>query len=505
MMKYYRPFLLLLALLASNSCGKDFGDLNVDPNNPQTVPSEVLLTSAEKTLADNLSIYAPFGDILAQSWAANNYTDASRYLIDAGYLNAWFSSLYAGALEDLADLQKVVVKHPGLNAAEDKNRIAIAKVLQTYTFQVLTDCFGPVPYSVALKGADNPAPKYDSQRDIYIGLLRDLHEAIGQMDESAGSFGAADVIYNGDVAKWKRFAHWLLLRVALRISDVEPDLARAEVEAAATGAIGNIGDNACFQFLAGTPNNCPFNKQRNERGDADWGLSNILIDKTLNPLNDPRRAVFADERVKGGGYFGRPYGQENGEAASQPPDLYSQPSGATIVREGRSDFKQNDVLRPDAKACLMSYAEVCFILAEASQRGWNVPDPAPVWYDRGITASMNEWGIHDQTIIDAYLAQDEVKYDPSPDGWKQKLGVQKWLALYMQGLQGWIEWRRLDFQKLEPPVAGSLGGPDIQIAPLRLFYPSNEQGLNSEHYQEAVQTLLGGPDKLSTRVWWDVQ
>lgn len=508
-----KNILLLAFLLTAAACGKDFGNLNVDPNNPLTVPAEVLLTSAEKNLADNLSPFVSdaqaIGDLLAQTWAKNNYTFFTRYGFDGSVSNIWFSNLYAGALKDLTEIQIIIAQHPGLDPAQDKNRIAIAKILRAYTFQILTDCYGPVPYSAALQGGADRAPRYDRQKDIYLGLLGELHEAIALIDENAGSYGGADIVYGGAGDKWKKFAHWLVLRVAMRMADTELGAtARQEVESAAAfianGASGNA-DNAYFRFLAAQPNNSPFNKQRVERGDADLGLSNILIDKTLKPLNDPRLPVFADERLAGGGYFGRPYGQNDANAAADAIENYALPSGAAVIREGRTNFKAADVLRPDAPARFMNYAEVCFILAEACARGWNVNGSAAEWYEKGIRASMEEWGIP-ETAVDAYLAQPGVAYGAAPGGWQQKIGIQKWLALFMQGFQEWIEWRRLDFDKLERPVDDPLGDfPLNGIAPLRLPYPTTEQGLNGAHYRDAVDQLLGGPDKMSTRVWWDVQ
>lgn len=506
-MKNIKPLLLSAFLLLTMSCGKDFGDLNVDPNNPQLVPPEALLTASEKALADNLGFYGLTpADVLAQTWAQNNYTGFSRYGIDPGFLNVWFAQMYAGALEDLADLQKVVAEHPSLDAAADQNKIAIAKILQAYSFQIVTDVFGPVPYTDALQGSRNRTPKYDSQKDIYLGLINNLHEAISMLDESAGSFETGDILYGGDVAKWKKFAHALLLRVALRMSDVPEvaGLAQTEVEAAAAAAFTGNEDSANFHFLGSPPNNLPLNQQRIERGDADLGLSNILIDSTLKPLNDPRLPKFADTN-ESGDYAGRPYGQTDQHAAGDPIGNYSQPSGAAVVRAGATNFQPTDVLRPDAVACFMGYAEVCFILAEAKERGWNVSGTAAGWYDAGITASMNEWGITDGGVISAYLLQTGVQYDSVPGGWRQKIGVQKWLALFMQGVQGWTEWRRLDFDKLRYPVDDPLGDfPDNLKAPLRIPYPSNEQGVNGANYTAAIG-LLGGPDKLSTRVWWDIQ
>jgi hypothetical protein len=118
---------------------------------------------------------------------------------------------------------------------------------------------------------------------------------------------------------------------------------------------------------------------------------------------------------------------------------------------------------------------------------------------------MQEWGVADDNVVANYLAQPEVNYATAPGGWKQKIGVQKWLALYMQGVQGWSEWRRLDFEKLEAPADGALGDTGPYVAPMRLSYPQSEQTHNAAAYFQAVADLLGGPDALYTRVWWDVE
>lgn len=245
------------------------------------------------------------------------------------------------------------------------------------------------------------------------------------------------------------------------------------------------------------------NQQRIERGDADYGLPSVLIDNTLLPLNDPRLPVFADERVNGGGYAGRPYGQSSANVASESPDLYSQPSGASAVR-GERGFNFMDVLKSDAIGRFMSYAEVCFILAEAVERGWSVPGTAAGWYEKGIRASLEEWAITDAAVQDACLNQPAVAYATAEGDWKQKIGVQKWVALFLNGIQGWSEWRRLDFEKLEPCVDGPIFDVGDKPVPVRLAYPTNEQSQNNTNYQVALN-LLSGADKLTTRLWWDVK
>ena len=497
-MKHIKYLIVTIFLLSALSCGKNFGDLNTDPNNPSQVPAEYLLTNAQKAFA-NQNAGLSNGSIWGQYWALNNYTDISRYSYYTDF--SWY---YAEILEDLREIRRLVSESPDATSARSKNQLAAVKIFEAAVFHELTDLYGPVPYSEALQADRNRTPQYDSQQAIYQGLLRDLKAAAAQIDESAGSFGAGDVIYGGDMAKWKAYGQSLRLRIAMRMADVDATAAKAEVEDAAAGAFSGNDQNAAFRYRTGQPNNHPLNQFRVERGDADWGMSDVLIDKTLLPLNDPRLPAFADEKVLGGGYKGRPFGQDNGNAAGESPDLYSQPSGAAVIRTGAGEFKPTDVLAPDGLSRFMSYAEVCFILAEARERNWNVPGTAAGWYHAGIAASLEEWGVTDPAIITIYISQTAVNYATAPGDWKQKIGVQKWIALFTQGIQGWCEWRRLDFEKLEIPEDGVLYDVGDKVAPVRLIYPTDEQTQNQAGYQQGVQ-LLGGPDRLFTRVWWDVE
>lgn len=503
-MKNLKYSLVALGLLIAVSCGKDFGDLNVDPNNPSSVPVEFLLTSAEKFIADDTWdewMNARFGLLVSEYWAQNNYTDESRWNFRTGVVNDYWGYYYSRALSDLNEIIELNNASTAAGTAKATNQNAVAQILKVYVFHHMTDIWGPIPYSEALAGSEIRTPKYDSQKDVYTGLDRDLQNAIADIDEDEESFGSADIIYGGDMAKWKKFANSLRLRIGMRMSDVESGTAKGIVEQAAAGAFASNDDNAFFTYIGGQPNNNPLNQDRIERGNADFCISNVLIDNTLKPLNDPRLEAFVDERVTGGGYFGRPFGQTPGVAASEPPEDYSQPSGALAVQNS-GGFKPYDVLAPSAPMKLMNYAEVCFIFAEAKERGWNVPGTAEEWYNAGIAASLQEWGVEGGGA--AYLAQADVAYATAPGDWKQKIGVQKWIALYMIGVQGWAEWRRLDFVKLEAPVGGAVGDVGSNVAPVRLTYPTNEQTQNATGYQSGV-SALGGADKLSTRLWWDVQ
>lgn len=501
--------ILLLFGLGLMACGDQFGDINADPDDPAAVPVEFLLVSAQRALADDVwdeSMNGRFGLLAAQYWAQNNFTEESRYLFRDEMIDRYYSGYYLGALRDLEEVKSLVRngEEYALGLPSAGNKLAVAEILQCWLFHFMTDIWGPIPYSEALKGSEIPSPRYDSQRDIYLSLLGRLEKAKAGIEETASGFGGADLVYGGDMAAWKKFASALILRVAMRMSDAEPALAQTAVETSWEDAFSGNGDNAYFNYLETAPDQNPLYIDRLARGDADFCASDILADKTLLALNDPRTMVFLDARANGGGFGGRPFGQSSATAAGEPPALYSQPCGAQAVL-GQADFKATDALAPGARMTFMNYAEVCFILAEALERGWNVGGTAAEWYDAGVAASMQEWGITDDNLVEFYLTQTDVHYATAPGGWKQKIGVQKWLALYMQGVQGWSEWRRLDFEKLEAPADGALGDTGPYIAPMRLTYPQSEQSRNPEQYFEAVGELLGGPDALYTRVWWDVE
>ena len=505
----YKYLVLALFMFGAVSCGDNFGDINIDPNNPSVVPAEYLLTSAQNAMADDTWdewMNGRFGLLVSQYWSQNNYTDESRYTFRQGTINNYWGYYYDRTLRDLEEVKNLVKAGDdyALGLASAYNKIAVAEILECWMYQFMTDTWGPLPYTEALMGSEIRTPKYDSQKDIYLSLLSRLEKAKADIDEGAGGFDAADIIYGGDMGLWRKFASSLILRVAMRMSDVESSTAQTAVQGSYADAFSSNDDNAYFSYLSDAPNNNPLNQDRIERGNADFCLSNILVDKALGSRNDPRVEAFADPAVNSGEYVGRPYGQSSANAASEAPEDYSQPSGAMAV-QGVGSFAATDVVAPVAKMTLMNYSEVCFILAEAHERGWTVSGSAEEWYNAGITASMNEWGITDEVAIADYLSQASVDYAIAPGDWKQKIGVQKWIALFMQGVQGWSEWRRLDFDLLELPVEGATGDIGSKEAPVRLTYPTNEQTQNGANYNDAVNNLLGGPDKLSTRLWWDVE
>lgn len=493
------------ALLFSASCTKDFEEINTNPNEALSVPTYTLLTSAQKGIMDNTWdewFNGRRGNQLSQYWASNQYSAESRYQFRTGVSNNSWTLLYAGGgasgayqgMGGLMELQTIInlneeSPEDNLASGEPANQIAAAKILKAWTFQMLTDCWGPIPYSEALDPVNFTFPKYDSQESIYLSLLSELKSAADMIVETGSIEG--DQIYNGDMVLWKKFANSLRMRVALRMSATnQASIAQQHFEEAAQNCFTSNAENALYKYSGAGLDNNPQHEDFKTRN--DFAASNVMLDNNMEVYNDPRIPFYFAPRVNGGDYEGEVYGLSEANAALTPNDDVSQRSAL--------------ILQADFPGIYLDYAQVEFMLAEAANLGWAVPGGGELaHYTAGVTASINWWAEMAGTTVDgatitSYLAQPGVAYVPGD--WSGVLGRQKWIALYMQGIQGWCEARRLDFNFLEAPADGPLVPTGNSIIPLRFQYPLDEQTLNGVSYGDGV-SLLGGPDQISTPLWWD--
>lgn len=484
---------LAVATMTFSACNDRFEKLNTDPNESTTTATSFLLSNAQKTMMDytwDQWFNGRRGNQLAQYWASNQYSQESRYAFRVGITNNYWAFFYSRPLKDLQEIIRLNEGNPDKYAVygSNANQIAMAKTLQAWLYQNMTDTWGPIPFSQALKGSEFPFPKYDSQEEIYMGLITMLNEAINSYDVADASV-KGDLIYGGDMNKWKKFANSLKMRVALRMADRKPSEAAAAVsEAINSGIMTDNADNALFKYRNGAPNNNPISEAYKTRN--DFAASNTMVDE-LNRLNDPRIKFYYAPTVNGGNYVGEEYGLTEADAAATLDDNISQ--------------RNASVLAETAPGIYLDYAQVEFMLAEAAERGISGAGAAADHYNKGIRASMMFWnnGSVSSTDIDNYIASADVDYATllGTETWKKVIGRQKWIALYMQGIQGWAEYRRLDFGILQAPAGGSLGS--TAGVPYRLDYPTDEQTLNNKQYQEGL-SLLGGSDDQSTKLWWDV-
>ncbi len=473
--------ILLTALSAlvlgsvTSSCVDSLDEYNIDPKRPTEVPAPTLFANAERELARTVGGASvnlnPFR-LYSQYWAQTTYIDESQYDINTRSINRTFwNTLYRDVLRDLEESKKVVLANSILDAKVKANQLAAIEILEVYTWSVLVDTFGDIPYSQALD-FNQPQPKYDDDKAIYTSLFARLKAATTALDASAGSFGDADLIYAGNVSKWIKFAASLRLRMAVTVADADAVLAQTNMPTANDVITAN-SENAQVRFLGAFPSTNPLFEDLVLSGRKDFVGTNTFID-TLKAFSDPRLdeyfALPEDTTV----FLGGIYGVGNSTSA------FSNPGPA--------------LTDPTLPGVLISAAEVEFLLAEAVERGLISSGTAADHYAAGIRASVTDFG-NSTADADAYLAQPSVAYATALGDFKHKIGLQKWIALYNQPTESWKEWRRLDAPDLVAPADA------LTAIPLRFTYPVVEQNLNTSNYNAAANAI--GGDKVTTKIFWD--
>lgn len=467
--------IFVLPLLLTVSCRKNITDLNVDPKNPSEVPSYSLFTNAQRELVNtttssnvNLNIFR----LITQYWTETTYTDESNYDLNTRSIpkGVW-NALYRDVLKDFAEAKELTpsdIPDPEVQV----NNMAITEIMEVYTWYYLVTTFGNIPYSQALD-IDNPFPVYDDAATIYNDLLSRLDDAIGNLNTAAEGFGSADILYGGDIGAWKKFANSLKLKMGITIADSDAAKAQTTIESAvAAGVFTSNDDNALYAYTTNPPNTNPVWEDLVQSNRKDFVATNTFVDE-LTTLNDPRLSLYVTTDATGS-YSGGIPGASNNYAT------FSKPS--TTLTE--ADFPGD----------LLDYSEVEFLLAEAAARGFSVGGTAATHYNNAITASIEFWG-GSSTDATTYLAQPAVNYATATGTYKQKIGMQKWIALYNRGWDAWIEWRRFEYPVLPAPALA------VSETPVRYTYSVDEQNLNKTNY-DAGSAAIGG-DKVTTKLWFD--
>ena len=476
-LKYASLIFLSILLFSITSCKKELVKINKNPNAAQIAQPNYLLTAATKSAVDEywaITRSTNPSSLFVQQWAMIQYTDPDRYI----FTNNDFQEFWTVEYSAIVNLDEII------NLADDQknpNYKGVALVLRSWAFSLLTDAFGDIPYSQSIQIDKYLTPAYDHQKDVYEGILNDLKNAQAALDPN-GKAIAGDIIYNNNISLWKKFANALRLRIALRISDREPEISKqvlADIQNEGGSFISNNSEIAQLLYL-NSPNQNPISNYFDTRD--DYRISKTIVDKLIQ-LHDPRLPIYANKTADPTSqqYVGLPNGLLVGDASNYGFSKTSKPG----------TYFSN----PHAPAVIISYAEVLFDRAEAAARGFT-NENAENLYNQAILASLGQYNISDADA-NTYVNLPDVQYDAT--NFKKSIGDQKWIALFGQGLEAYAEWRRLDYPQLQPAVAGVLNG---QI-PLRFIYPGTEQSLNGKSYQQAVADQ--GPDVLTTRLWFDVK
>lgn len=498
---------LLLAFVLTTSCENGFDELNINPNSPTTLnpiftfnnalvnttfPADVLVFES----AIVQQVFSPNGTVLAgANFNQNNfprnaalwqryYRDVIRYLVDI-----------------IAQTQ---------SNANRSNLYNMSRIWKAYTFMVLTDTYGDIPYTEAGLGFTKGItfPKYDTQQAIYTDLLKELNEASAALDP-AKTRETGDVMYGGDVTKWKRLGYSLLLRAGMRLWKANPTAAQQAVQQAVAGGVfQSNADNAVIRNDASAYQN-PQGATLNGTEANNYYLTKYFVDHLRNTA-DPRLEAIAVRYVGAASGAQQVAARADRTAAVQIGmplgfDNNTIPARATADRLASFyDYSQLDRTRMAKLASptfFVTHAQTQLLLAEAAQRGWVTAGSAANYYNAGITAHMQSLADYDAgstvpaAAITAYLAANP--YVASRG--LEQINTQYWIASLLNFPEAWANFRRSDFPALPPNPypAKTIRGNFI----LRLTYPDSENSVNNQNRQAAITTQ--GPDDMDTPVWWD--
>ncbi|WP_233202082.1 MULTISPECIES: SusD/RagB family nutrient-binding outer membrane lipoprotein [Parabacteroides] len=525
---------LIIGLAAGilTSCTGNFDDMNVDPQKPTAVSPSLLLPkmqeygfncrSWEYQVGENLHTnqYAQYIACSSTGFPTDRYDWKDSWVKDA-----YWKAYYLYFANNLYSTKNSLEQHP-----EYSNMYQVMRILGTMVASRTTDVFGDIPYFEA--GQGTLSPKYDSQKDIYYDLFKELDEAIASLkanknDELQSKYGTSDIIYGGDLDKWIKLGNSVRLRLAMRLSYIDPEKAKAEGEKALKDVL-----------MEGNDDTAGIKQDTRSNGHSLWCISfwnefrvsKTIIDVMLNEssIEDPRLPLHFSQTE---GYVNgtsdvRWRGLPNGLPASMMnnkdkyPDYLPENTsciwGYNSCGNWNSNPKGSKVTAPSSYYAqvtkpfiVFNYAEVCFLKAEAAIRGWAGAGDAKANYEAGIRASFAEARENaDPTVYttdndDAYINGGNVKWDEGADfeGKLKRIITQKWIGIYPNGVEAWSEFRRTGYPDFTPVVES-----DLDLLPKGTFikklrYIDDEQSLNPNSKDPSLNQGKG--DGQNVRVWWD--
>ena len=514
------PLAVVFLLLCS--CTDNFPEINTNKTQFMEIGpkeySELFARAVEEGIAwqttDNMSRMSSTIALHNCGYTACGMQQQDQYMQGVGWQNSGFKSIFVTALPAILALME--------NARNEGNIgvYSVAQIWKVWLFQRATDVWGPVPYTEA--GSGNESVAYDSQRDVYYMMFEELTEAVSHLKQELQNnpglnvFGAGDRIYSGNVEKWIRFANTLRLRMAIRISNVEPEKAKQEGEAAvAAGALMETNDDGALYRVTGILHNGN-GMPRMESFFQD--VMSTSMESALKGYNDPRMEEYwspvADDLTlrRAPEIYKRNIGDYHGFASGSDPIEYTY--FRAFSKYGPRFKDGNQFVTPNN---IMNAAETWFLKAEGAWLGWNMGGMAQSFYEKGIEVSIKQWKgeSFSQSQINEYInstatpvAPDNppyydqpmtdipVKFSTDKTEQYEQIMTQKWITLFPVAFEAWAEFRRTRLPKLYPkkysvneyinPVAGQ-----IQT---RCRFVENEYNANTAEVEKAKSLLKGGED-----------
>lgn len=513
MNKLYKYAILAVGVAVMPGCTGDFEEMNTDPDNFVSL-DEGDLSGLLIGIIGNMITYNDyqvtkglFCDLYSQYFATNvTYFASDRYT----YVSSWEDTMWN--IYQQIGVRVVAIKEI---AGEDSPEAALADILWVYAFHGFTDYHGPIPYFGSCEGE---GVAFNPQDEIYDDFFERLENAVSILkNEASGSTVLADgdYIYGGDVDKWIKFANTLRLRLALRISAVEPEMAKTEAEAAyASGVFESNDDNAIY--ACDSSNSLFYNYLSRTSMWNEYSMTSTIY-SYLKGWSDPRLSIYFQPAASTGEFSSI----RNGMPTSDINDR-NYTTGAYTSNMGTLwvvyDDDGNISANLDKDFEVMLYPEALFLRAEGALNGWSMGGTAEDLYEEGIRASMEYWGV-EESLIDPYISSTavpaapgdfydseavcslQVKWGSSESIQRQQIGTQKWLALYPNGMEAWAEYRRSGYPTMYPIIDSDDSDLPEGTFIQRLNYPEIEYTSDEDNVMGGVE-LLGGVDSQATPLWW---
>ncbi len=486
----YRILLVLVFVTGMSACEKGFDELNQNPNVPTEGAPEELFAYAQFKYHTDYS-----HGVLTEIWGLNSWMQVQaningiasvgdEYFISGDATNNTWKIFYADVLGNVNEAIRLTGPDP-----EKINEQAIYRIFRAYMFLRLTDLWGAIPYSEALNVINDQnepdfTPVYDSQSSIYMDILSELELASEALDSASPSIGVQDHYYQGDVDRWRRFANSLRLRMAMRISDVEPEMAQQILQ-----ELVSEGELILDDFeSAGFPHNGAARSPFYELDNTAQGMYHpgaFLLDMLVSD-QDPRVSRYADhspESVIFGTF----------QYVGVESFMLSSEIDPNVINDFTRSYINEYFLDAELKSNVFSASETHFLLAESALKGWASLESAQVHYENGVRSHMERLGV-EQDEIEVYL-----NAAGAFDGSLEQIITEKWKTfVYTDAIELYNEWRRTGY----PIILNAEGEPvDENNVPKRLAYPATEVSLNAEN----VAAVGYGINDFSTPMWWDVQ
>jgi hypothetical protein len=528
-------YILTLITVFTTSCTDNFESVNTDPNKTSSTVfnSNYLLSESQfeygNTGYSQLLFQSMWTQVLASTFSY--YGNGDKYVPSGSFI------AYQGRVHE-ETYRAASLSYEMQNLTKDKPELSnlynVGTIMKVLCLARITDCYGDVPYSEALKAKEGiTLPKYDAQSKIYPAMLTELDAAITALNTSKAG-PSADLMYSGNVAKWKKFGYSLMLKLSMRLTKVDPTSAKTWAEKAyAGGVFTSIDDNAKVLTDNATNGNNTSGALRVPDDYREVRWSKTFIDY-LKSTSDPRLSAIAE--VAQDGYtnntnqnlagdnseaiqIGLPNGYDlNGGATDiikHPQYPGASGSGADVARVGKYSRPRTSVfIDRSGVNFVLTYAETELLLAEAKVRGWNVgTTTAADHYKAGVKAAaaslaqFNTTASGDASIakavtaMDAYLVKNPLNVSSLEASLKQ-INEQVWITTgsTFNFIESWSNWRRSGYPVLTAVVYPN--GFSNGTIPRRIPYKSTEASYNPDNYKAAVAALTGG-DTFTSRIWWD--